>query len=83
MAPKFASFTKGSKLPLNQGFQNRFLVTTVSRQALDIYSSVSEDYTQSQTIARITHTHLHQMRIPIDLTQSTAFAFTLTDVELK
>ena len=36
MAPKFALFTKGSKLPLNQGFQNRFLVTTVSRQALDI-----------------------------------------------
>ena len=29
-------FTKGSKLTLNQGFQNRFLVTTVSRKALDI-----------------------------------------------
>ena len=29
MAPKFALFTKGSKLPLNQGFQNTFLVTTV------------------------------------------------------
>ena len=26
MALKFALFTKGSKLPLNQGFQNRFLV---------------------------------------------------------
>ena len=38
MAPKFALFTKGSKLALNQGFQNRFLVTTVSRQALDIMS---------------------------------------------
>ena len=36
MAPKFALFAKGSKLPLNQDFQNRFLVTTVSRQALDI-----------------------------------------------
>ena len=36
MAPKFSLFTKGSKLPLNQGSQNRFLVTTVSRQALDI-----------------------------------------------
>ena len=35
MAPKFALFTKGSKLPLNQGFQNRFLVITVSRQALN------------------------------------------------
>ena len=34
-APKFALFTKGSKLPLNQGFQNRSFVTTVSRQALD------------------------------------------------
>ena len=33
---KFALFTKGSKLPLNQGFQNRILVTTVSRQTLDI-----------------------------------------------
>ena len=37
MAPKFALFTRGSKLPLKQGFQNRFLVTTVSRQALEIY----------------------------------------------
>ena len=36
MAHKFALFTKGSKLLLNQGFQNRFLVTTVSRQALDM-----------------------------------------------
>ena len=36
MAPKFALFIKGTKMPLNQGFQNRFLVTTVSRQALDI-----------------------------------------------
>ena len=36
MAPKFTLFTKGSKLALNQGFQNRFLVTTVSRQALDL-----------------------------------------------
>ena len=24
MAPKFALFTKGSKLPLNKGFKNRF-----------------------------------------------------------
>ena len=38
MAPKFALFTKGTKLPLNQGFQNRFLVTTVSRQALDLFN---------------------------------------------
>ena len=37
MAPKFALFTKESNLPLNQGFQNRFLVTTVSRQALEMY----------------------------------------------
>ena len=36
MASKFALFTKGSKLPLNKGFQNRLLVTTVSRQALDM-----------------------------------------------
>ena len=40
MAPKFALFTKGSKLALNQGFQNRFLVTTVSRQALDIHVNI-------------------------------------------
>ena len=40
MAPKFALFTKGSKLPLNQGFQKRFLVTTVSRQALDIQANM-------------------------------------------
>ena len=26
MAPKLALFTKGSQLPLNQGFQNRLLV---------------------------------------------------------
>ena len=36
MAPKFALFTNESKLPLNKCFQNRFLVTTVSRQALDM-----------------------------------------------
>ena len=36
MAPKFALFTKPSKLPLNQGFQNRLLVTTISRQALEM-----------------------------------------------
>ena len=36
MALKFALFTKGSKLHLNQGFQNRSLVTTVSRQDLDL-----------------------------------------------
>ena len=41
MAPKFALFTKGSKLPLNQGFQNRFLVTTVSRQALGMWERVN------------------------------------------
>ena len=41
MAPKFALFTKGSKMPLNQGFQNRFLVTTVSRQALDMFHNIS------------------------------------------
>ena len=40
MAPKFALLTKGSKFPLNQGFQNRFLVTTVSRQALDMIHKV-------------------------------------------
>ena len=36
MAPKLALFTKWSKLPLNQGFQNRFLVTnrrTLSRRS--------------------------------------------------
>ena len=37
MASKFALFTKGSKLPLNQGFQNRFLVTTFSHQALGMF----------------------------------------------
>ena len=36
MAPIFELFTKWSKLSPNQGFQNRFLVTTVSHQALDM-----------------------------------------------
>ena len=34
MAPKFALFTKGSKLPLNKGFKNMF--TIVLRSTLDI-----------------------------------------------
>ena len=37
MAHHFALFTKGSTLPLIQGFQNRSLVTTFSRQALDMF----------------------------------------------
>ena len=36
MAPKFALFTKGSKLPLNKGFKNMFWVTIVLRSTLDI-----------------------------------------------
>ena len=39
LAPKFAMLTKGSKLPLNQGSQNRFLVTTVSCQAIQTLSA--------------------------------------------
>ena len=45
MAHKFALFSKGSKLPLDQGFQNRFLVTTVSRQALDISGEAARNST--------------------------------------
>ena len=44
MAPKFALFTKGSKLPLNQGFQNWFLVTTVSRQALAMSGCILNEW---------------------------------------
>ena len=40
MALKFALFEKVLKLPLNQGFQNRFLVTTVSRQALEMLERI-------------------------------------------
>ena len=37
MAPKFALFTKGSKLFLNKGFKNMFeLITTVLRSTLDM-----------------------------------------------
>ena len=34
MAPKFALFTKGSKLPLNKGFKNMF--TIVLRSTLEL-----------------------------------------------
>ena len=54
MASKFALFTKESKLPLNQGFQNRLLVTTVSRQAVDIATlSNIHDGTKSTVSSRL------------------------------
>ena len=49
MAPKFALFTKGSKLPLIQGFQNRFRVTTVSRKALDMSLSLNNTVKDGKT----------------------------------
>ena len=58
MAPKFALFTNGSKLPLNQGFQNRFLVTTVSRQALDTIL-ISGETAESPESALIVKNHLN------------------------
>ena len=38
MAPKFALFTKGSKLPLNKGFKKYVWVTIVLRSTLDLAS---------------------------------------------
>ena len=55
MAPKFALFTKGSKLPLNQAFLNRFLVTTVSRQALEMFL---QNLVDSSLKSRLTLSHL-------------------------
>ena len=54
MAPKFALFTKASKLPLNQGFQNRFKVTTVSRQALEMVG-VQRRLQQCSIVSRPVH----------------------------
>ena len=51
MAPKFALFTKGTTLPLNQGFQNRFLVTTVSHQALDLFMIIVSTISHNDTSA--------------------------------
>ena len=58
MAPKFALFTNGSELPLNQGCQKRFLDTTVSRQALDMFSEIQSIY--SDTLS--TDEHQLEMR---------------------
>ena len=42
---------RGQNCPLNQGFLNRFLVTTVSRQALDInYLPLFEQLSRDQFI---------------------------------
>ena len=40
MAPKFALFTKGSRLPLNKGFKNMFEVLQSCAQP-SIYSTVT------------------------------------------
>ena len=41
MAPKFALFTKGSKLPLNKGFKNMFELQ-VLRSTLDMCSLIKD-----------------------------------------
>ena len=66
MAPKFALFTKGSKLPLNQGFQNGFLVTTVSHQAVDMIFDGFTDFIlkfdkQFLLFRRFQHNHVRSL----------------------
>ena len=45
MAPKFASFTKGSKLPLNKGFKNMFELLQSCAQPL-IYLIINFSHTE-------------------------------------
>ena len=49
MAPKFALFTKGSKLPLNKGFKNMFELQQSCAQPSDGTSSDPEPFSQSHT----------------------------------
>ena len=44
MAPKFALFTKGSKLPLNKGFKKYVWVTIVLRSTLEMIFMISWIY---------------------------------------
>ena len=67
MAPKLPLFTKWSKLPLNQGFQNRILVITVSRQALEI---------EIERMEGCTDQHKHPKLCDYNLTQKPYHEYT-------
>ena len=47
VAPKFALFTKGSKLPLNKGFKNMFELLQSCAQP-SIFDLVGMDITQTE-----------------------------------